>query len=76
MSDRLKILRSEIGCPTEPGIYEYQRDPIRVMRTHSEAAEQNANAIWVVVRIRPFIGRISYALSSIVPERENVPMAS
>ena len=76
MSDRLKIRWSEIGCPTEPGTYAYQGDPIRVTRTHIEAAKQNADPICVVVRIRPFIGRISYALSSIISEPENAPMVS
>ena len=76
MSDRVTIRWSEIGCPAEPGMYHYQGNPIRVTRTHIEAAKQNADPICVVVRIRPFIGPISYALSSILSGPENAPMAS
>ena len=71
MSDRLKIRWSELGCPTEPGMYAYQGDPIRVTRTHIEAARENADAICIVVRLKPFIGPMSCVLSSIVSEAGN-----
>ena len=75
MSDRLTIRWSEIGCPTEPGIYAYMGDPIRVTRIHIEAAKQDEDPMCVVVRIKPFIGPTSYALSSIV-SGQNAPMSS
>jgi hypothetical protein len=68
MSERLKIRWNDIGSPTEPGLYDYQGQPVRVARTHIEAAKQEDNPICVMVRIRPFVGRESYALSSIVAE--------
>jgi hypothetical protein len=62
---RFKIRWNDLGCPTEPGNYEYQGNLVKVTRGNIEAAGGNPDAICTLICFTPISGPSSWVLGSI-----------
>jgi hypothetical protein len=50
MADRRYRVRwKELGCPTEPGTYNWNGKPVQIMGVHIQAAGRNPDAICTLI---------------------------
>jgi hypothetical protein len=59
---------SDLGCPTEPGTYDYDGFPIIVRSHHVEGANNDPDTIFTVISVRPVSGPEQFALGGFVRE--------
>jgi len=65
MTERFKLRWSDLGCPSEPGAFEYQGRSIHVGPGHIATAAGNPNAICTVTCVSPYFGPPKYSVGLI-----------
>jgi hypothetical protein len=57
-----KVRWRELGCPTKMGPYQFSGEVIRVKTIHLLAAENDPDALFTVVALRPPMGPAEFIL--------------
>lgn len=47
---------SELGCPTQVGVYRFSNEAVQVKKIHIMVAENDPAALFTVVALRPPLG--------------------
>lgn len=53
---------SDLGCPSETGLYPFGGEVIRVKSIHIAVAENDPVALFTILAFRPPLGRVEYML--------------
>lgn len=65
---QFNIRWADIGCPTEPGLYDYEGKSIHVKQVHIDATRGRPEALCTVVVFTPLKGPTTYGLGGIDPD--------
>ena len=60
MTETFNILWRDVGCPIEPGNYDFAGKSIRVRQINIDEAAGDPEAVCTVVAITPLLGEIMY----------------